>query len=178
MIVGAIALYLVGFVVFFTMLRPGNDSQTLLIPGETVVAIDEPGEYLIWAVQNGIHDGQLYAGSDSLPHGARSGVTRVDDGASIPLLPANGAMSSTIGSRTSTSVARFEIDAPGEYNISVQGGFSPRVITIGRSGFASVATMLVPFFCASLISMGMGLAGLTVLIVTIVGHARSPSHTA
>lgn len=131
-----------------------------LAPGRHTVELKKPGSYLVWNDYRTVFQGRSYDESKHLPTGARISVTDRTSGRELPVGSQSGA-TSTSGSTESVAVAQFSITQPGAYEIVVQGGFPPRVMSVGRNLIFQLAGGLFGAFALVFAgySAALGIAG-------------------
>lgn len=94
------------------------DAQLMrvVVPGSSVLVLDNPGVYTIYHEQKSIVDGRYYA-SDSI-EGLRVELTAEVAGASVKLTEPSVDSSYSIGNRKGASILAFAIDQPGRYRLT------------------------------------------------------------
>jgi hypothetical protein len=116
--------------------RLQNALTRVVVPGNDVLTLDEPGGYTIYHEPESVMDGQLYA-AQNIP-GLRVTVTG-EDGKPIAVVVPEISSTYTIGSHGGKSILAFAIAAPGNYRLSAEyagGRNGPQtVLAIGRDFF-------------------------------------------
>ena len=115
-----------------------DSNQQFLVPGRHTVELAEPGEYVVWNDYRTVFEGRTYDESDKLPAGIQIAVVDVASGKPIAVESTSGS-TFTSGTTERASFARFTIDKPGRYEITVSGALEPRVFSIGKD----IALLLV-----------------------------------
>jgi hypothetical protein len=149
--------YLVAFVVFalgvvgavfFAMSRLSDLQNALtrvIVPGESVVTLSEPGTYTLFHELSGTLDGVVYSASDI--SGLRVSLESVDTGEAVELRRPTASTSYDMGGSSAVGIFAFTIETPGDYRLSAtyaDGRAKPQAILSMASGFISklVATIL------------------------------------
>jgi hypothetical protein len=129
----------VGGAIYFMMFRLENIQDALkrvVVPGESVVALEEPGTYTIFHELSGTLDGVVYSASDI--SGLKVTLESVATGEAVELRRPAASTSYDMGGSSAVGIFAFTIDTPGEYRLSAaydDGGSEPRAILSMASGF-------------------------------------------
>ena len=107
----------------------GGDTR-FLGPGSVQLELKRPGKHIVWFDYATSYEGRIYSGSQTLPEGARVRVTDLATGRTLAL-GAAGAMTSREGATARVAIASFEAEAPGNFQVTVEGRFEPRVFSAG-----------------------------------------------
>lgn len=146
--------------------------QRFTAPGSLSVQIDEPGTFVLDYLSQGSLDGQVYSTS-STPPGVRVTLTRDADGARIRARESSVGYTYQVGATHGERLFEFRIDDSGAYTVSaaptLPGG--PHLFAFGKP--MDVFGFVVPVIVATIGAILLLMAGLTVLILTIVRHARA-----
>jgi uncharacterized membrane protein len=137
-----------------------DGGRQFIAPGKLVLDVQQPGKQVVWYDYRTVFQGRTYDNAEQVPDGVRIRVTIAENGQAVEVEPNRG-MSSKMSSADSTSVASFEVAAPGRYEIQVEGAFEPRVFSVGES-------QLAPIFGAVLGALGAVFLGLTAAVVLCV----------
>ena len=136
--------------------------QRFAVPGEDVVTLDEPGEYLVYA------EGPLPPIGSV---GAAAVTVESTEGDSTPLVLRSVAFDETydIGDHAGTAALRFTVDEPGDYRVTV--GQVPASVTGVAVGpridiFGPVGSVFVVIFVPAGVGGVFVIAGAALLIVT------------
>jgi uncharacterized membrane protein len=114
----------------FNLFSVIGEAQQFLAPGKLVFDVARPGKHLVWNDHRTVFQGRTYDFPEQLPDGLRIRVTETASGRPLEVSSSRGASSKTAEAER-VSVASFEAPAPGRYEIVVEGGFDPRVFSVG-----------------------------------------------
>jgi hypothetical protein len=139
-----------------------NALTWVVVPGTSVLALDQPGRYTIYHEPESVVDGRLYTARDIA--GLHVELTG-DDGKSIAIVAPGIQSNYTIGGHSGNSVWAFEIATPGNYRLTAAypgGRDGPQtVLAIGRSFFGRL-------FSAVFIAIGSVLLGFLVALALVL----------
>jgi len=131
----------------------------VVVPGSSVLTLDEPGTYTIFHEADSVVDGKLYS-APAIP-GLRVTVT-AEDGTPIAVSVPTISSSYTIGSHSGKSVLAFDIATPGRYRFSAgyaNGSSGPQtVLAIGRGFFGRLFGAVAGAIGSIFLGFGAGLA--------------------
>lgn len=138
----------VGGAIFFAVSRLGDLQEGLarvVVPGESVVTLDEPGTYTLFHELSGTLNGVVYSASDV--SGLKVSLQSVGTGEPVELRRPTASTSYDMGGSSAVGIFAFTIETPGEYRLSAayeDGRAKPQAILSMASGFVSklVATIL------------------------------------
>jgi len=114
----------------FNLLSVIGEAQQFLAPGKHVFDVERPGKHLVWNDYRTIFRGRTYDLPEELPDGLLIRVTETPSGKPLEVSSSRGASSKTAEAER-VSIASFEAAVPGRYEIVVEGGFEPRVFSVG-----------------------------------------------
>jgi len=129
----------VGGAIFFLSSRLGGMEDALkraVVPGESVIALDQPGTYTIFHETNGTVDGVVYTAPDI--SGLKVAVQSADTGEAVPLNRTIANTTYEFGGSSGVGLFEFAVDKPGDYRLSAaydDGRAEPRTILSLSSGF-------------------------------------------
>lgn len=152
-----IALLVLAAISIFAAFR--DTGMRFLAPGETTVAITQPGDYTLWHESRAFIDGRFMTFEDALPPDTTITVLEQPDGATVPLRRA-GNTSVEAGGTRRVAVAKLTLDRPGDYRIVVTGLEEQRAFYLAEARFWKIFTRLV----------GFGLTG-TLFLLAAIGSA-------
>jgi hypothetical protein len=166
LVVGAVVLAAVGLVLGLTSFdRRIEEMQRVPLPGTGEVSFTEAGRY-------GLYYEGVGAGEDEVPAFTVS-LVPVDGGEGVPIDGHRGTATYSVGDRSGTQVASFEIDSPGRYVLQadVEGtAVGPAELAVGRGLVRSIAGPLLVAFGGALILFLLGVA--LALVVALRRHSR------
>ena len=134
-----------------------------VIPGQTVVTIEEQGRYYLWNDYQTILNGRTYSSSEELPDELEISLLENKTGNKVEFTP-NQSMTSSAGDSHKNSIGYFEIDTPAIYILTISGEFSSRVVSFEKSLFDLCNKLNTPVIFSVTI-----LAHLVAFIFTIAG---------
>lgn len=108
-----------------------DSNQQFLVPGRHTVELAAAGEYVVWNDHRTVFEGRTYDESEKLPAGIQIAVVDVASGKPLEVASTSGS-TMTSGTTERASFARFTIEKPGRYEITVSGEFEPRVFSTGK----------------------------------------------
>lgn len=173
LIAGALIAY-----VAISLINVGNDMERVIIPGTSEVTLEDTGRYTVfYERQSRIDEREFDSGGD--PPELDIEVTDVDSGERIPVSEGFGDVSYSFWSRSGESIASFQIDEPGSYEISVEYAGDAvdeeAVLALGEGMGTTIILVIFAalgsgaFFCGS-----VGVA-LIVAIITLIRRSRASS---
>jgi uncharacterized membrane protein len=124
-------------------------------PGRHIATFEKPGSYMVWNDYRTLFNGRNYDESETLPSGARVTVLEVDGGRALAVSPSLNS-SSSLGSTSRKSVAKFEITRPGRYEIIIEGDFPARVFSASKDFLLGLFAVI--FGAIALLFAGFGAA--------------------
>jgi len=173
MIVGGVLIALASVVIpmaaIFLAIFLTPEPQQFQAPGETVVAVEKPGRFVLWHHENAMIDGRISHHSE-LPDGMQ--ITFTDN--SGTLLVAKPDRSTTVNGKGGTrrSVATVEVPVGGLLRIEVTGNSEPVVLSVTES---MIGHFFTGFAIGGLACLITGIVGLVLFIKGIVTIFRTPS---
>jgi len=108
------------------------EGHTFLVPSTQTFQLAEPGPYVVWHDYQTTIKGKVFNKPAELPD--QTTITLTHKGKEIPTAKL---WSSTItsGQHQKVSIARYHIEEPGAYSLTVEGLAEPRVFTFSRPIF-------------------------------------------
>jgi hypothetical protein len=146
--------------------------QQFLVPGTNKVHAKSPGTHYLWHDYETIFNGRSYSQANSLPDGMEITLRDPESGEAMPLV-AQTSVHMRSGSSQRQSVGYFELARVGDYQLTVDGAFPPRVFSFGKSIFGEFVPVLVGGFAATAV-LALGGIGLIIAGVIKVGRQRQP----
>jgi uncharacterized membrane protein len=127
-------------------------------PGTTELSVPQPGRYILWHEHRTVYGGRSYDVPPPLPDGTRFSVAG-PRGTQVEIQPHAG-MSSEGSDGRSVSVGRFEAPVAGQYRVTVDGGFEPRVIAVAQDRVWPILKLVaqVAFVVLAALGVAVGLA--------------------
>jgi hypothetical protein len=129
-------LALAGWLVWTEIAMLQNALTRVVVPGTSVLTLDEPGTYTIFHEADSVVDGKLYSAADIA--GLRISVTDEANTQAIAVSVPSVSSSYSIGGHSGKSVLAFDIAQPGRYRLSASysGGRSePQTVLAVGHGF-------------------------------------------
>lgn len=188
----AIALMLVGtfaFLLAFEVLKTTTEDMVqVIVPGESTITVEEPGDFTIFYESQSTVDGRVFSTGD-LP-GINIEIRSNATGEPVSIKKPSATTSYSLGGRSGQSIAAFSVQETGDYTLAAaypEGAEgTERVLAVG-SGSGGVGRALV----AGGIGMAAFLAGLVIGLRTFfrrrkakrngdgptAGQAAEPFHT-
>jgi hypothetical protein len=129
----------VGGAVYLMMSRLEDIQSALkrvVVPGESVVALEEPGTYTLFHELSGTLDGVVYSASDI--SGLRVTLESVATGEAVELTRPAASTSYDMGGSSAVGIFAFTIDTPGEYRLGAvydDGRSEPQAVLSMARGF-------------------------------------------
>ena len=154
---------LAGWLVWSSIAALQNALTRFVMPGTSVLTLNEPGTYTIFHEADSVVDGKLYAA----PNVAGLDIDVTDEATGQKIAVAVPGMSSTysIGGHSGKSVLAFDIAAPGRYRLNAayaNGRSEPQtVLAVGRGFFGR---LLGAIFGA----IGAAFAGIIAAVVLVL----------
>jgi hypothetical protein len=149
----------------------GTALARVIVPGATVISLDNPGSYTIFHEAESVIDGRLYASHNIA--GLQVKVTSETTGSAIPVTTPSSHASYSLGGHSGVSVLAFDIAEPGRYRLSGSyrdGRAEPRAVLAIGHGF--VGRLLGTIFAALGAGFGGFVAAVAIAIVTFVKRRR------
>ena len=144
-----------------------NSLQRMIVPATQTMTFDEPGRYGIYHEHRSVLKGRTFRqwpGQIDF----EATVTRLSDGAQIPVEGSTINTTYTLGKRQGRGIFQFDIEQAGQYEIVV-GADDEAVVAIGRS---IVGTILFAILGPMGVCFASFVLGLVMAIVTIVRMVR------
>jgi hypothetical protein len=167
-VAGVIALASLAAAALYLMPRLATLDQgtvRVVVPGSTVLTLDQPGRYAIFHELRSVVDGRAYESTSV--DGLRVTLVAEAGGAPVALVPPNMSSEYEIGSRVGRSFLAFDIDRPGRFRLSASlanGAAEPKlVLAISRGLIGGMFALIL--VTLGIAFTGVGLAGLLVLFV-------------
>jgi hypothetical protein len=155
----------------------GSDNSLIrtIVPGSTVLTLNEPGSYTIFYEMESVIDGRVFSPQDIT--GLRVGITSEDSGVKIPLKRTLTKARYSFPGHQGISILSFDIAQPGRYRLDTaypDNRSEPQAVLAVGDGF--VGQLLGTMFGA----FGLGLLGcggaLALVSRSSVGGARERSN--
>jgi uncharacterized membrane protein len=127
-----------------------------LVPGEALVSIAMPGEYIVWHEHRTVHEGRAFNVPPAMPDGTRYRVLG-PDARTVAVEPQSG-MTSEGSEGRSVSVARFEAPLRGVYRLSVELGPEPRVLAVAPNRVWPILKLTAEVSAIAVLALGLALA--------------------
>jgi len=124
-------------------------------PGRHIATFDKPGSYMVWNDYRTVFNGRNYDESETLPSGVRVTVLEADGGKALAVSPSLNS-SSSLGSTSRKSVAKFDVTRPGRYEIIIEGDFPARVFSASKDFLLGLFAVI--FGAITLMFAGFGVA--------------------
>jgi len=121
-------------------------------PGAAALEVSSAGEYIVWHEHRTVFEGRSYRSEPGLPAGARV-LVRAPDGAPLRL-ERSGSGSWSEGDIERRALGSFEAASPGRYAVSVEGGFEPQVVAVGRAFFGAMFATIAGAILLVMASLG------------------------
>jgi hypothetical protein len=156
-------LALAGWLVWTGIAAVQNALTRLVVPGSTVLALDEPGTYTIYHEADSVVDGKLYSAPNIA--GLSTSVTAEANGQQIAVGEPSFSSSYSIGGHSGKSMLTFTIATPGRYRLSAAypgGQTGPQTVLAVSRGF--LGRLLGAIFGA----IGAAFAGFTAALVLVL----------
>lgn len=134
-----------------------------IIPGQTVVTIEEQGRYYLWNDYQTIFNGRTYSSSEELPDELEILLLENKTGNKVEFTP-NQSITPSTGDSHKNSIGYFEIDTPATYILTISGESSARVVSFEKSLSGHLNALSSPAIFTARI-----LAHLVAFIFTIAG---------
>jgi hypothetical protein len=165
----ALCLFLTGAGGAGWILRSGlggseNSLVRTIVPGSTVLTLNEPGSYTVFYEMKSVIDGRVFSPQDI--SGLRVGITSEVSGAKIPLARSSIKAHYSFPGHRGVSILSFEITQPGRYRLDTaypDNRTEPQAVLAIGNGFVGqlLGTLLGAFGLALL-----GCGGAVVLVIT------------
>jgi hypothetical protein len=147
-----------------------NALTRTVVPGASLLSLDEPGTYTIYHEADSVVDGKLYAAASIA--GLSVSVTAEANGQAIAVVVPGFSSSYSLGGHSGKSVFAFDIATPGRYRLSAQyaaGNSEPQtVLAVGR-GFVGP---LIGAIFGAIASVFAGFIAALVLVLTTYFRRR------
>jgi uncharacterized membrane protein len=127
-----------------------------LAPGTASVEIPSAGRYVIWHEHETVFENRSYRAPAGMPPGARISVRAPDGSALTP--DAAGSASWSSGEVQRTAIGGFQASGAGRHAVAVEGDFPPRVISVAREFFLSLAAVIGGAILSALVGLCGGMA--------------------
>jgi hypothetical protein len=149
----------------------GNAFTRFVVPGAGTVALAKPGTYTIFHETQSVVDGRVYAVKD-MP-GMKVDVMPEAGGTAVPVTPASGHSTYTVGSRAGESMLEFTVAEPGRYRVTAAypgGRDGPKTVLAISSGIMGTLFRGIAIVIGSIL-LGFALS-LTLLLTTYFRRRR------
>jgi hypothetical protein len=171
-VIGVIAVASIVAAALYAMPRldtVGSDMIRVVVPGNAVLELDKPGDYVVYHEKHSTVDGRYYA-SDRV-EGLRVRLT-TDTGAEVPVGEPKYSATYSIGNRSGTSIYSFTVDRPGRYRLvaSLEGGRTePKaVLAIGQGTVWGIFRLVL-----GTLAIAFGGIGVAAVLLFVVLWRRS-----
>ncbi len=175
-------LFVCGFALFLYSLITGigaaikSMDDRLVVPGTKVFNFDEQGRYMIYWEYKTTYGGRVY--DTKSMNGLVCALKSASTGEIVRLDDPKFNSTYSLNSREGTLIFMFQIDAPGEYELSAwyESGEGEEAVLVVGKGFT---TVLFKTILISLVSFfgGIGLGAL-ILVVTLVKRREARNRIA
>jgi uncharacterized membrane protein len=128
-----------------------------IVPGSHAFVVEQPGKHLVWNDFRTVFQGRAYDVPERLPDGLIIRVTETASGKPVEVSSSRGASSKTAEAER-VSIASFEAATPGRYEIVVEGGFDPRVFSVGPNVLPQLFMTILAAVMAMLVGMTAAVA--------------------
>jgi hypothetical protein len=131
-----LGLALAGWLAWTEIAALQNALVRFVVPGTTVLTLDEPGTYTIYHEADSVVDGKLYSAPNIA--GLSVTVTAEASGQSIAVVTPGISSTYSIGGHSGKSVLAFTVATPGHYRLSAQyanGASGPQTVLAVGQGF-------------------------------------------
>lgn len=166
-----LGLALAGWLVWSEIAALQNALVRFVVPGTSVLTLDEPGTYTIYHEADSVVDGKLYSAPNIA--GLSVSVTAEDSGQPIAVAAPGVSSTYSINGRRGKSVLAFTITTPGRYRLSAQyanGAGEPQtVLAVGRGFFGRLLGTIAGVLAAT----SAGFAASLVLVLTTYFRRRN-----
>ena len=166
-----LGLAIAGWLVWNEIAALQNALTRLVVPGSTVLTLDEPGTYTIYHEADSAVDGKLYSAPNIA--GLSVKVAAEANGEQIAVVVPGFSSSYSIGGHSGKSVLAFDIATPGRYRLSAQyasGSSGVQTVLAISRGF--VGRLIGTIFGAIASVFAGFLAGLVLVLTTYFGRRK------
>ena len=145
-----------------------SDTIQFRTPGTIPFELANPGTYVLWHDAQAVFQGRIYNNSSDLPDDLRVSLVDVETGNEVYMRRA-------IGTRRLSkkhirhTVGKFDIEKPGDYELSVAGDEQARIFAMGSSYMGKLAVAAVA--CAALNLVGW-IGSLAIVIGVLVKRTQ------
>lgn len=143
----------------------------VVVPGQTELALNEPGAYTIYHEYRTVVDGRVYSTGGELS--SLQVTVETFDGRPVTLDSPGGTFEYSIGGRSGVAVLTFRAQEPGTYRMSAHypAGEGPEaVLAVGRGWDRDI---LVGFLAAIGIALLAGAGALAITIITFLKRGKA-----
>jgi hypothetical protein len=143
---------------------------SLLVPGDNIFTIAEPGRYTIWSQVEGSFQGKLMTFPTGLPPGVSIAITRAD-GSIVPIHSQWPTTHRDSGRYIQVAIGSITFDSPGKYRLTTEGLEDKRGLYLDRSDMRYffvkvVLAMFIPMFL---------LGGVVWSVVIFISRRQQPA---
>ena len=123
---------------FQTMTNVPSDAIQFRTPGKRTFELIHPGTYVLWHDAPAVFQGQAYDNGSDLPEGLSISLANADSGEEV-------FMRRSVGTRRLSdkhvrhTVGKFDVDIPGDYELTVAGDDKVRIFAMGPSYMGKLA---------------------------------------
>ena len=154
-VAAALAGFAAAFATSFAFYRAYENPGQFLAPGRFEIEAVKPGPYSIWLEYRTVFEEKTWNVSEKMPGGASFRVTGPDGGVLSVRASRGGSWQS--GEVERVSVADFVAAQPGRYSVSVEGGFEPRVLSVGPDMTLPLLKTIAAVVASVLVGTGAGI---------------------
>ena len=171
------AILVFGVVGFILLLISGiNKSMDkldnrIIVPGKSVIELNESGKYNIYFEYKSELDGQIYSNKNL--NGLTCIITNLDSGVEITLKNPKIDMNYNLINRSGYNIYEFIIDSPGRYELNswYPSGEGDKAVLVIEQGFAETLTINI-LLCLASLFLGIG-GGVIIFVITLFMRNRA-----
>lgn len=140
----------------FGFYRAYETPEQFQAPGRWEIEVAKPGPYTIWLDYRTVFGDRTWNVPEKMPDGASFIVTGPDG--LVRSVRASGGGSWTTSAVERVSLVTFTAALPGSYAVSVEGGFEPRVLSVGPDMTVPLLKAIGAALASVLVGTGAGIA--------------------
>ncbi len=159
----------IGFGILIDRIRSEMGSQELrfLAPATVSVTVEEPGTYVLWHDHRATFESRIYHNRASLPGGTRIELSHNG----VLVTPARSWNANVqIGDHEKSEVARYRLEYPGKYDLTVSGFSDERVMSLSQPDVQGWVRAIVLFLFFNALAW---IAGPAIFIVVFVLRSQN-----